>query len=181
MKFSTDEINVFGGMLQLQMPVAAIDDVHALQKYCAKGKRITVEIKRERRSNDANSLAWVLCHEIAKKLSTGKLRLSKEDVYRKAIMDCGHCTILPIKEAAVESFKRIWQGHGIGWVTEDLGESKLKGYVNIAAYHGSSTYDTKEMTRLIDGLLQECESLGIQTKPSAEIESLLREWGEKNG
>ena len=179
MKFTTDSINVFGGMMQVQVPIGAVDDINALQRYCEKGKRITVEIKRERRSNDANSYAWVLCHAIAQKLATGHVRASAVDVYRKAISECGHCTILPIKKTAVDHFKHIWSAHGIGWIVEELGESKLSGYVNLAAYHGSSTYDTAEMARLIDGLIDEAKALGVETLPPEELTRLKDEWGDR--
>lgn len=176
MKFTTDNINVFGGMLQVQVPLGSADDISALQRYCEKGKRITVELKRERRSKDANAYAWVLMHAIAKRLSTDRARVSAVDVYRKAIAECGHCTILPIKETASDRFKAIWAAHGIGWVTEDLGASKLRGYVNIAAYHGSSNYDSTEMARLIDGLIDEAKALGIETLPPDELARLKEEW-----
>ena len=176
MKFTTYSINVFGGMMQVQVPIGAVDDINALQRYCEKGKRITVEIKRERRSNDAKSYAWVLCHAIAKKLATGHVRASAVDVYRKAISECGYCTILPIKKTAVDHFKHIWSAHGIGWIVEELGESKIPGYVNIAAYHGSSTYDTAEMARLIDGLIDEAKALGVETLPPSELAKMKEEW-----
>lgn len=179
MRFTADNINVFGGMMQVQVPLGAVDDINALQRYCEKGKRITVEIKRERRSKDANSYAWVLCHAIAKKLATGHVRASAVDVYRKAISECGHCTILPIKKTAVDHFKHIWSAHGIGWIVEELGASKLKGYVNVAAYHGSSTYDTAEMARLIDGLITEAKTLGVETLPPEELARLKEEWGDR--
>ena len=34
----------------------------------------------------------------------------------------------------------------------------------------------KEMSILIDGLVSECKEAGIETKPKAEIDSLLKEW-----
>lgn len=179
MRFTADNINVFGGMMQVQVPFGAVEDINALQRYCEKGKRITVEIKRERRSKDANAYVWVLCHAIAKRLSTERVSVSAVDVYRKAISECGHCTILPIKKTAVDHFKHIWAAHGIGWIVEELGESKLSGYVNLAAYHGSSTYDTAEMARLIDGLIAEAKTLGVETLPPEELTRLKQEWGDR--
>lgn len=177
MKFRANSINQFGGMVQIPVPKELETDIARLQDYVSKGKYFTVEIKRELRSNDANAYAWVLCREIAKKLSEGQIRASKEDVYKRAIKECGFCTILPIKKEALESWKRIWSGNGVGWLTEELGDSKLKGYVNIGAYHGSSTYDSKEMSALINNLVQECEALGVPTRPKGEIDKLVREWG----
>ena len=38
---------------------------------------------------------------------------------------------------------------------------------------GSSTYDTKEMSYLIDGLVGECRELGIETLPPRELERMM--------
>ena len=83
--------------------------------------------------------------------------------------------MLPVKNEAVEKFRQAWSKNGLGWVTETT-KSKLEGYTNVIAYYGSSTYNTKEMTRLINLIVDECKQLGIETKPKAEIDSLLRSW-----
>ena len=36
-------------------------------------------------------------------------------------------------------------------------------------YYGSSVYDTKQMSALIDHIVQDCKALGIETKTPAEI------------
>lgn len=183
MKFMTGSINTMNGILMLGFPHAMMDELSNLIEYVKSGKNITVEIKREKRSNDANAYCWVLCQMIAQKLTDdacGKVVYTKNDIYREAIKKCMHFTPLPIKNEAVENFKRIWQGHGIGWVVEELHESKLKGYTTIAAYHGSSTYDSKEMSRLIDCLIDDCKNLGIQVRPPEEIEKLVSDWEERS-
>lgn len=158
------------------------NDVQKIIEYVNSGKKITVEIKREARSKDANAFCWVLCQKLAEKLTwdaQGKVVYEKEDIYRKAIKECGFCTIVPIKAEAVKAYKRIWAGHGTGWVVDELGPSKLDGYINIAAYHGSSVYDSKEMSRLIDVLIADCKALGVETEPPEYVRSLLEQWSEK--
>ena len=49
----------------------------------------------------------------------------------------------------------------------------------INAYYGSSSFNTKQMSRLINNLVQDCQACGIETKTSAEIESLLRSWEDE--
>jgi hypothetical protein len=44
------------------------------------------------------------------------------------------------------------------------------------AYYGSSTYDTAQMHRLLDAIMEECKTQGIETRPQEEIESLLAYW-----
>ena len=137
---------------------------------------VDVSIKRyyPARSLDANAYLWVLCGLIAKKLN-----LPKEEVYRQQIREMGDYTPLPIKDEAVESFSRLWGAHGVGWFCEDADKSKLEGYTLVFAYAGSSTYDTQQMHRLIDSTIEEAKSLGIETRPKEEIESMLKEWKGK--
>ena len=46
-------------------------------------------------------------------------------------------------------------------------------------YYGSSVYNTAEMTKLIELLVQECKQLDIETKSQNEIDSLLESWDKK--
>ncbi|MEE1017932.1 MAG: hypothetical protein UH824_00435, partial [Acutalibacteraceae bacterium] len=64
---------------------------------------------------------------------------------------------------------------GKGWVT-DTTPSKIGGCVNVIAYYGSSTYDTAQMSRLIDMAVQDCEALEIETKTPDEIARLVSLW-----
>jgi hypothetical protein len=48
----------------------------------------------------------------------------------------------------------------------------------VILYYGSSTYDTAQMSRLINNIIEECRQLGIETKSEEEVQSLLRQWGE---
>ena len=128
---------------------------------------------REKRSMNANAYAWVLLDKIAE-----VLKCTKEDVYKHAIKSVGVFEVLPIKDIAVASFKRRWKSKGLGWVCEELGSSKIKDYTNVVAYYGSSTYDTKEMSRFIDFLVEEAKGLGIETKTPEEIEDMKSLWSE---
>jgi hypothetical protein len=98
-----------------------------------------------------------------------KVNRSKEDIYKIYIRDYGVFEILPVRNDATERFIKLWEARGLGWVCEDLGESKLNGYTKLIAYYGSSTYNTKEMTRLIDAVIQDCQEQGIQAMPLSDI------------
>lgn len=136
----------------------------AIDELTDKPLAVTVKEFRQKRSLSQNSYLWVLLDKLAEKVNRGK-----EDIYKIFVKDYGVWEILPIRNDAVESFKTKWSSNGIGWFTEDLGESKLKGYTKLIAYYGSSTYNSKEMTRLIDAVIQDCEEQGIQTMPLSEI------------
>lgn len=141
------------------------------------GVPVEVEIKKHRakRSLSANAYAWVLTDKIA--AATGQ---AKEDVYRETVRNIGGVSdVVCAQDRAVEALRTGWEAHGIGWVTDTL-PSKLDGCTNVVLYYGSSTYDTEQMSRLIDLLVAEAKDLGIETMPPAELERLRKEW-EKHG
>lgn len=140
---------------------------------------IKAEKRRRKRSLDANDYLWVLCTKIAEKLQDGKTMVTKEEVYRKHIEAVGKYEPLAIAEDAVERFLMIWARNGTGWLAKVV-DSKLDGCKKVFAYYGSSVYDTKEMSRLIDSVIEDARALGIETMPPAELDALLDEWGKKN-
>lgn len=165
-------------ILQIKVNVndIIIDELNSF-KTAKNGLKIDIKKYRENRSLNANAYAWVLIDKIAKKINT-----TKEEIYREIIKRVGVFEILPIKEIAVETFCRRWQSKGLGWVCDNLGACKtLKGYVNIVAYYGTSTYDTKEMSRFIDEVVAEAKSQNIQTETPEQIENLKSLWRQYNG
>lgn len=137
-----------------------------------KDKQYEIKEYKKKRSLDANSYCWVLCKKIA-----DKLKITKEEVYIKAIHEVGTFEILPIRDEAVDIFIKAWSSKGIGWLCEVLNKSKLDGYTNLIAYYGSSIYDTKEMSILIDNIVQEAKQLEIETMTPRELEELMSMWG----
>lgn len=133
---------------------------------------LTVSVKKysKKRTLSQNSYLWVLLDEIGQKIGRSKI-----DVYKSYIKDYGIFEILPIKNEAVEGFINRWCKKGLGWFCEDLGESKLQGFTKLIAYYGSSTYDSKEMTRIIDAVIYDAEELGINTMTLSEIMLLSNE------
>jgi len=130
---------------------------------------------RKKRSLDANAYAWVLIGKIAEKTN-----VSKNEVYQEAIRNVGgNYEIVCCKNEAVETLCRIWQNRGSeggpGWVTETM-PSKISGCTNVIMYYGSSVFDTEQMNRLISNIQQDCQQLGIEVKPQADIDSLLNSW-----
>ena len=139
-----------------------------------KDKLYDLEVKehRQKRSLDANAYAWVLINKIA-----DALRMPPTEIYRQAIQNVGgNYEIIPIKEEAADHFKQIWQAKGLGWPCVDMGKSKIQGYRNLRAYYGSSTYDTSQMSQLIDNLVQDCKALDIETMTPDKLALLMEGW-----
>lgn len=139
-----------------------------------KEDKLSIEIKkyRNKRSLDANAYMWVLISKLEEKVN-----ISKDVIYKDAIKNIGVYEVIPVKNEAVERFIEAWTKNGLGWVCETT-KSKLEGYTNVLAYYGSSTYDTAEMSRLIDLIVQECKQLNIETMSKEELNSLIESWGK---
>jgi hypothetical protein len=139
-----------------------------------KNKDLNVAFKqyRAKRSLDANSYFWVLCNKLAE-----KTRLPKDEIYRSAIKNIGgNCYTSPVLLKEKDNAIKMWESHGLGWVCEDTGSSKLEGCTNIIFYAGSSFYDTEQMSRLIDNIVQDCKAVGIETMTPEQLQLLKEEW-----
>lgn len=138
--------------------------------------KLNIELKKwyQKRSLDANAYCWVLCDKIAKELSKDGTILVKEQVYKDAILQIGTFEPFIAQEKTYENFKRIWEKQGLGFLVQEV--SRKDKCVKVHCYYGSSTYDSKEMSLLIQLLVDLAESLNIETKTQAEIDSLLRSW-----
>ena len=139
-----------------------------------KNDDVTVDIKKyfKRRSLDANAYCWMIIDKIAAK--TG---IKKSEVYKTAIKDIGGVsTIIVVKDEAADSLCSGWEAHGTGWMTERTKNKKYPNCTNVTLWYGSSVYDSKQMSALIDSVIQEAESQGIPTITDKEKEQLLGKW-----
>ena len=144
-----------------------------------KDAEIEIEIKKaaNHRSLQANAYAWVLIDEIAKK--TG---IKKSEIYRAAIREIGGVSRWMMMQAeAVETFRQIWEKQGLGNQVEVVDVDENSGLCELLIWFGSSTYDTRQMSALLDSLIQDAEALGIPTITSAEEEKMLSKWARKKG
>ncbi len=139
-----------------------------------KTKKYEVNEYKEKRSLSANAYCWVLCDKIAKKLTVPDAVITKEDVYKDAILNIGTFQPMIVEEKAYDNLKRIWEKQGLGFLIQEV--SRKDKCIRINCYYGSSTYNTKEMSLLIELLVQQAKEQGIETKTQAEIDSLLRSW-----
>lgn len=134
---------------------------------------IVIKKHRNRRSLDANAYLWVLLQKLADVVSTSGSRVDKWDMYLMELAKYGVFTHIVVKPEAVDRVKQEWRA-----VTE-LGEITVGSMtgIQLQCYYGSSTYNTAEMARLIDGVVTDCREMGIETLPPDEIDRIKREWG----
>jgi hypothetical protein len=135
---------------------------------------LSVEMKkyREKRSLDANAYFHVLVGKIADTLT-----ISKAKAKNMLICRYGQPQLLPdgsimiYKTNAPEEF--MWEQEAVHAIPVRY-EDKATFY---KIYRGSHTYDTKEMSLLIDGTVADAKELGIETMTPAELTEMKARWG----
>lgn len=143
------------------------DELHQCEKL-----DIKISKYRNKKSREANSYFWVLCGKLASCLKQNKI-----DIYRSLVRGIGdNFEIYPVKTERLDKVIWLWQSRGLGWICDIVGDSKHEGYTNVCFYQGCSTYDSKQMSDLIDAVVFECKEQGIQTETPEKIEEMLRLW-----
>ena len=138
------------------------------------GKPVTIEIKKasKLRSRNANAFCWALIDQIAEK--TGE---KVSDVYRHAIREIGGVsTMVGMKDESIPTFRESWEKGHLGRQIEIIPGSTKPGWSNVKIWFGSSEFDTAQMSRLIDSLIQDAEALGIPTITDEEAQKMLGRW-----
>lgn len=136
-----------------------------------KSLALTVKQWREGRSLTANAYFHVLVDKIA-----GVMEISHTEVHNMMIADYGF-----VDETVPAMLLRadiVWERLS----TMHLRPTAKYRFVDGESYReydlmrGSHTYDTKEMSRLIDGVVFEAQSLGIETATPDELERMKALW-----
>lgn len=135
----------------LMMMIGSIDDdeLYKIEKY------------HDKRSLIQNGYAW----ELIQKLADDR-NLSKEEVYLMMLKDYGQSVIV-----SVDSTKDI---STVCKYYEEIGRGEIKGkpFTHYKIFKGSSEFNKKEMKIFIDGIIQECENVGIPTLTPEQIARL---------
>ena len=165
------------GKITLDIDTKNVETLDLLNKL--KEKKLDIEIKqhREKRSGRANRYFWELLTEICEYQNIDPI----ED-YKRRVFELGIFKITPVLEEDFQTWKKGWEKQGIAWSCEKLDTKIINGIkiCDVVLYYGSSSFNTKQMSRLIDNLVQDCKACGIETKPQQEIDSLLEEWEEEH-
>ena len=160
-----------GASLIVPLSPSEAEEVAELKKKADEGKPLQLELKiaRKQRSLDANAALWFLLGEMA-----AKLRTNKDALYLEMLSGYGVFTHIIAKHNAAERFKSEWRA------VKDLGEVTVNGKtgVQLQCYFGSSTYNTLEFSRLLDGTINDAREIGVNLISDADRALMLAEWGK---
>lgn len=139
-------------------------------------KRYEVKEYKEKRSNDANAYFHVLVNKLARYINIS-------DKEMKIRMNLQYGTIAKDENGNSIGVK-IPKGTDITQFYDYakwFGECEENGikFDKYLFYKQTHTLNTKEMSQLINGVVEECRERGIETKTQLEINSLLESWDKK--
>lgn len=132
-----------------------------------RGKLFDIKEHKEKRSLNANAYCWAIIGKIAEALRPPQ---TKDAVYLEMLKSYGQSQLVSVlSDIKIDGYFKYY---------EIAGESTLNGknFTHYRVYKGSSEYNTKEMSLLIDGIVHEAQNLGIETMPQDEIERLKGMW-----
>ena len=136
---------------------------------------VTARRHREKRSLNANSYFHVLTGKIAEVLGTSltheKNRLIRE--YGQYMEIDG---LIPTTTAKSKYEDRMLDMEGVHLKVIARPDKET---VRFAFMRGSHTYDTREMSRLIDAAVSEAKELNIETIPPEQLERMKQLWTGK--
>lgn len=143
-----------------------------------KGIKLKIIAKKDikKRSLNANNYFWKLLQELCE---LAEIDTMKE--YKRRVKELGIFRRFKIEKDNINTFEKMWISQGVAWFceiwdTEIIGNTEFK---IINAYYGSSSFNSKQMSRLINDLVEDCKVYEIETKSQKEIDSLLESWNSK--
>lgn len=161
-----------GGYL---LTVSTREDVRSLfEELREKDLDIDLKKHREKRSLNANAYLWQLLTKLSEVLD-GE---TKESLYLDYVRTKGPHKDFELTESEASTFRIAWEKLGTGWPTEQVDYSPDGERVVVRAYYGSSTYNTRQMSRLLDAVVQDCKEQGIETMTERELSLLKERWGK---
>ena len=120
---ATINANDRGVYLCIKLPFEAREPAREFVADLKEGKQYvaTLHERKAKRSLDQNGYFWTLCNQLS-----AVLKMPPKDIYREYVKDVGgNYEITPIKADNVKHWVEIWEAQGIGFIAEDMGESKL--------------------------------------------------------
>lgn len=149
-------------LLTFEVDYVSDDEINRL--YGLDKLDIKADKRRKKRSLDANALLWHCLGQLAAALQTDKW-----SVYLLMLKRYGKYTFIVVKKNAVEAMKRQWRE------CEEIGEIDIHGEpgIQLLCYFGSSTYDSKEFSVLLDGVKDEMEQAGIEPPASSDMRRVI--------
>lgn len=124
-------------------------------------KLYEIKEKKSKRSLTANAYYWSLLNQLA-----SAMRTSSDEAHFMMLRRYGVCEVVSVRsDINIKGYFKYF---------DIIGQSELDGkeFTHYKIYKGSSHMDSKEFSVLLDGLISECEEVGIPTLTPDEVAKL---------
>ena len=139
-----------------------------------KGLKLKIEAKKyiKKRTTNANNYFWKLLQELC-----DLAEIDTIEEYKRRVKELGIFRRFKIETENIKTFEKMWTAQGIAWFCEIADTTYIENteFKIINAYYGSSSFNSKQMARLIDGVVQDCKVYGIETNFYTSSGSKLNE------
>lgn len=126
-----------------------------------KDKIFEIKEKKKKRSLTANSYYWSLLNQLA-----STMRMDNQECHFLMLKRYGQYEVVSIRsDVSLHGYFKYYKEIGHGTV-------QGKDFCHYKIYKGSSQMDSKEFSVLLDGLISECEEVGIPTLTKTEVAQL---------
>ena len=141
---------------------------------------LELKVHREKRSLDANAYYYKLLSLMAEKLHTSLNELHNITLSRYGYPEIIENNLVVMALRADIDPNKLEGIHlkATGHITTN---SKGTDFMNYIVMRGSHTFNTLEMSHLIDGVISEAKELGIDTLTPAEKEKMMAAWEQTHG
>lgn len=158
--------------------LAVNEDLDSVEELGEAELRIRLCLKKDKRSLDSNAYFHVLCDKLRQKLGISMMRCKNQLIARYGQCEylpsgeiVGYTTLAPPDYMLEQEMPHVWMidtrvKNGRTWYTYRL-------------YRGSHTYNTAEMSMLIEGTIYECKQVGIETATPDELARMAFLWEQK--
>lgn len=154
--------------------VEALADPADVEQLVGKDLSFTMKPYRARRSLDANAYFHVLCSRLAEALGLSMSRVKNELITSYGQPDEIDGQMVVIKtNLPVDVMLEQELLHCKACRTE---VQNGRDVIYYRVYRGTHTYNTAEMSKLIDGTISECQEQGIETIPPDELRRMMERW-----
>ena len=131
------------------------------------------DVRKNKRTLDQNALMWRLLTIYADAINGGRRGgITPEDLYMRMLSKYGIAEFLMVLPEAEDTLKEAFR------VVQKV-DTRMYNGVEMCVfkcYFGSSKYDTKEMSNLIDGIFDELAEIGIDASTSVEVSEYYKDW-----
>lgn len=138
---------------------------------------VNIRKHQEEKTDNQRKYFWALVKEIRMELKNGT---TENDVYCNILQEYGFSEWIALPEDQIYIARSYYR------IVEDKGSSVLRTpsgreleVRQLKCWKGLSAYTTEEACVLIDGAIEECKVLGIQTDTPEEIRKMKEVWGIK--